>query len=1171
MELVSRLLPALALATAIAPMSAAARTDVVLAEGWRSAVFDADAEGRAPEADRPFERTDFDDSAWQSISVPHNWQGYAYNRQVVKGARHGSAWYRMPVEIAAPKGDERVFLMFEGVNSYATVWLNGREVGKHGGGLTSFTLDVTEAVRAGRNLLAVRVDNPAGITDLPWVSGDDQPQNGFAEGSQPFGLFRPVHVMRTSALRVRPFGLFAWGDKGRITAQSASLTTRTELQNLSARSRRFDIVTELLDPAGRVVAKSRQTQQLAAGAEASFDAPLPTITRPRLWSPATPTLYTLRARIMEGSRTVDETSTPFGLRSYALTETAGTRRLTVNGKPFFVRGTAEYEHLLGNSHAFSPGQIAARVAQVQAAGFNAFRDAHYPHNLLYGDLVAQKGMLWWPQFSAHIWFDNPAFRANFKALLADWVRERRNNPALFLWGLQNESVLPPEFAREAMAIIRELDPTASIERLIVTCNGGEGSDWNVPQNWSGTYGGNPDNYAQELVKQGLVGEYGAWRSLEMHGEQPYSDSAFSEDRFAALMAKKARLADSVADRSVGDFQWLLTTHENPGRPMRIDGTQIWDGVRPLDHVGPANNKGLMTLWGEPLDAYYMYRALHVPAASSPMVYLVSHTWPDRWEGPGIRSGIEAYSNCDAVELRNGEVSLGRRERDGSGTFRWDGVAVRTNRLSAQCLQGGRAAAEDAVLLNNLPAEAKAAAPARASVTAAEPGRSYLYRVNVGGPEVVDSHGQHWAADRHRDSGMGWGWRSWADAYGDLDPGLGSRRPFSDLIDGTADDALFRSLRYGREQLEYSFAVPEGRYRVELYFIEPWYGRAGIDAKGWRRFDVAVNGSTVLRDLDVFAEAGFGRPLRRIVEAESRDGRLVVTFPRVDAGQGILSAIAVSAAGNSVPVPVAAETDLVAGMTGGDGTLQAYLDNGQRAFGAENGRWSGLPAALLDSDWVRTERHQGGTQSVVKVRYGSEVYRTLPQDAPLPQGWTDTGMKAAIIAPDAIERVRFASRRFPAGADVEVPAGWPVLVRRALPSPYAPGVFSLSAKKGVNEAEKGTLTGGSISSDIKGYGGSGFVRLTKGRIEWPYETGIAARHGLSLRYALPTGAAGRAVVVTLLDSSGIAMSETRVPVQPGEGWQIAKATTATAVNAGKYTVRLSWEDGAPLAVDSLTIE
>ncbi|RYD60788.1 MAG: glycoside hydrolase family 2, partial [Sphingomonadales bacterium] len=286
---------------------------------WASILFEADGEQPAPDA---YAAVTVDDRAWRRVAVPHNWQGYAYNRQLRVGARHGVAWYRKTLTIAARAGDERIALRFEGVNSYATIWVNGQPVGKHGGGLTSFAVDITAAVRAGENIVAVRVDNPAGITDLPWVSGDDKPENGFAEGSQPFGIFRPVWVERSAALRVRPYGAYAWGAPGAITSKTATLTARVELENRSAAARTVDVEATLIDDRGRAVTTIRSRQSLAAGEERMVDQAMPAIRNPRLWSPDNPYLHRLRTRIRDRGRVIDETVTPFGIRTVAIVQDA---------------------------------------------------------------------------------------------------------------------------------------------------------------------------------------------------------------------------------------------------------------------------------------------------------------------------------------------------------------------------------------------------------------------------------------------------------------------------------------------------------------------------------------------------------------------------------------------------------------------------------------------------------------------------------------------------------------------------------------------------------------------------------------------------------------------------------------------------------------------------------
>ena len=111
------------------------------------------------------------------------------------------------------------------------------------------------------------------------------------------------------------------------------------------------------------------------------------------------------------------------------------------------------------------------------------------------------------------------------------------------------------------------------------------------------------------------------------------------------MEVKLRLAEKARDRVCGNFQWIFTSHDNPGR------RQPDEAYRKIDKVGPFNYKGLVTPWEEPLDVYYMYRSNYVSAEKDPMVYIVSHTWPDRFTGPR-QATIEVYSNCDSVRLYN---------------------------------------------------------------------------------------------------------------------------------------------------------------------------------------------------------------------------------------------------------------------------------------------------------------------------------------------------------------------------------------------------------------------------------------------------------------------------------------------------------------------------------------
>lgn len=928
------------------------RQEILLNNNWRTI-----ADEHNINAHKGFEQTNYTDKNWLSVDVPHNWDTYGGYRRLKHGNLHGYAWYRKTFLITTQQRDKRYFLWFEGVGSYATVWLNGKQVGYHAGGRTTFTLDVTDAIKQGINLLCVRADHPAFIKDLPWVCGGCSDDPGFSEGSQPMGIFRPVHLITTNPVRIEPFGIHVWNDTT-VSERSATLNLETTVKNYSSKPCEATVTDQLIDAKGKIIAQTKSIINLNAGATTMAKQIMPQIKQVNLWSLTDPYLYTVKAQVTTNGRLVDQTSIPYGIRwiSWPIGRNNGDNRFYLNGKPVFINGIAGYEHLMGNSHAFSNQEIRARVMQLRAAGFNAFRDAHQPHNLEYQKYWDKLGILWWPQYTAHIWYDTPEFRKNFKVLLRDWIIERRNSPSLILWGLQNESRLPEDFAKECSGIIRSLDPTASSQRNITTCNGGRGTDWDVPQNWSGTYGGNVFDYAQDIQKDVLVGEYGAWRSIDLHTEGPFNKTnILSEDRMTQLLEKKVQLAESVKDKAAGQFMWLLYSHENPGR------VQGGEGYRELDRVGPVNYKGLFTVWGQPLDAFYMYRANYAGKIKEPMVYIVSHTWPNRWLKPGKKDSITVYSNCDEVELFNdaGKISLGKRTRQGIGThFQWDNVDIKYNVLYAIGYVNGKAVAIDYIVLNHLPASPnlKLLSSANSDILKPAKGYKYLYRVNCGGPDYTDHQGNLWMADVHKSSKSTWGSLSWTDDYAGMPAFFGSQQRTFDVIHSTNDEQLFQTYRFGMNKLKYRFPVSDGDYRVELYFTEPWYGiGGGMDCTGWRLFDVAINNKTVLKDLDIWKEAGCDNALKKIFIVHVSNGQLQISFPHAIAGEAVISAIAISTL-NQKAIPAPSSGRIIKNLNTekqNKWSAQSWMDIGQRVYADADIRFSQLPPALFGADWIKT--------------------------------------------------------------------------------------------------------------------------------------------------------------------------------------------------------------------------
>ena len=765
------------------------------------------------------------------VNVPNNLDDYYGYRQLKHGNLHGTATYEKHFSVHKQTG-KRYFLQLEGVGTFATVKVNRKSYPKELVGRTSFMLDISDALREGDNTLNIKVEHPAMQTNNPWPCGGCSSEWGFSEGSQPFGIFRPVSLIETDEVRVEPFGVHVWNNE-----VCDSVFVDTEVKNYSDHEQTIEVISKLalssgktaFRQAGKITLKAGETQVVRHQAKVS-DA--------HLWGITDPYLYTLSSIIKREGKTIDDVATPFGIRTISWPvlrqKQAALRgdsaqmdkkdgRFYLNGSPVFINGTCDYEHLFGQSHAFSHEQIASRVKMMRQAGFNAFREAHQPHNLYYQQLLDEQGMLFWSQFSAHVWYDTSAFRKNFKRLLRRWIKERRNSPSVILWGIQNESVMPKDFTEECAAIIREMDPTAQTMRVITTCNGGEGSDWNVIQNWSGTYGGTADKYDQELKQpnQLLNGEYGAWRTLgfrssdaeKLHaGDAKALSKAYTEDAFVSLLSKKAMLAESAKDSVCGHFQWLFVSHENPGR------VQPDEAYRRIDKVGPFNYKGLLTPWEQPTEGFYWYRNHYTKVQ------------------PDTLTPTAADRNRDLLK----------------------------------------------------PAE----------------GYTYLYRVNCGGDAFTDRYGSEWEQDDSVYS------HSWAERFG-MNPFTASQGHITSRIHGlkssseashhaAAPDAkLFQYFRWGRHALNYQFAVPDGEYRVELYFAEPWLGKhegAGIDCEGERIFDVAINDSVVVDDLDLWAEAGFAGACKKVVDIKVKGGLLTISFPEVKVGEAIISAIAIAAKG-----------------------------------------------------------------------------------------------------------------------------------------------------------------------------------------------------------------------------------------------------------------------------------
>jgi len=407
----------------------------------------------------------FDDSNWNDANLPHSFSipYFAADRFYV-----GYGWYRKHFNVPAAWTGKRVNLEFDGVFQVAEVFVNGRRVGEHKGGYTGFTFDITDAVKTGDNVVAVRVNN---IWD---------PQLAPRAGEHTFsgGIYRDARLVVTAPVHVTWYGTFVTTPQ--VSKESGTVNVKTEVVNESGAAKSVTLKTSVLDAKGNAVAQIEATQTIAPGATNVFDQTSAPVTNPKLWSPEHPNLYSVKTVVLDGGKAVDDYISPLGFRWFKFTADQG---FFLNGGHYYFKGANVHQDHAGWGDAVADSGFSRDVKMVKDAGFDFIRGSHYPHAPAFAAACDQVGILFWSEncfwgttgfrspWAASAYPNNPAdeagFEASVKASLRDMIRINRNHPSIIVWSMDNEvyfsdrSVLPKVriFLKDLVAYTHELDPT----------------------------------------------------------------------------------------------------------------------------------------------------------------------------------------------------------------------------------------------------------------------------------------------------------------------------------------------------------------------------------------------------------------------------------------------------------------------------------------------------------------------------------------------------------------------------------------------------------------------------------------------------------------------------------------------------------------------------------------
>lgn len=386
----------------------------------------------------------FDDNKWELINLPHDWSVKGQLSPTLASCTGylpgGIGWYRKNINIPQSKQGDKIFIYFEGVYNRSEVYINGHLLGKRPNGYVSFMYDITPYVEYGKdNVIAVRADHSQ-FADSRWYTGS--------------GIYRDVWLVYANPVHIDQWGVF-WQVKT-LDKNKAVLAIETEINNETTAKSDLTVINQLLTAEGKEVAKSSKKIAAVSNGKSKISQDL-NVAKPIRWDLENPYLYTLKTTVIRDGKTIDETTTNVGIRTYTFDPDKG---FALNGEWMKVKGLCIH-HDAGVLGAAVPPEVwERRLIALKALGCNALRMTHNPQAPELYDLCDRMGFLvideafdeW--EFAKRKWLEGwnkgtPGFDGAYDFFeewgerdLADVVRRDRNHTSIFAWSIGNEVDYP---------------------------------------------------------------------------------------------------------------------------------------------------------------------------------------------------------------------------------------------------------------------------------------------------------------------------------------------------------------------------------------------------------------------------------------------------------------------------------------------------------------------------------------------------------------------------------------------------------------------------------------------------------------------------------------------------------------------------------------------------------
>ena len=401
---------------------------------------------------------DYDDALWEDIQLPHDWSikqtaskpkpGSSWMAAGMGYLPGGIGWYRKNFTVPQSYKDKKVVIQFGGVYLQSDVYINGKHLGFHPYGYTTFEYDLSPYLNfGGENTIAVRVDH-SNCPSSRWYSGS--------------GIYRHVLLKVTNPVHVATWGTYITTPE--ISENESKVNIATTIENDTQNPVEVLVQNQIVDKQGMKIAMEKSKFQLDKSGKKILPQSL-VLPKPHLWSTDDPYLYTMETTVIVKGKTVDQYKTPFGVREIRFDADKG---FFLNGKNMKMQGMCLHQDAGSLGTAVPDRSFLRRLQILKEYGVNAIRCSHNPPASEFLDMCDSLGFLVideafdkWKGMYYRQYFDDWWQRDLDAMVLRD-----RNHPSVVLWSIGNETGeqrdKTEEGAKRAIMLrdhVHELDPT----------------------------------------------------------------------------------------------------------------------------------------------------------------------------------------------------------------------------------------------------------------------------------------------------------------------------------------------------------------------------------------------------------------------------------------------------------------------------------------------------------------------------------------------------------------------------------------------------------------------------------------------------------------------------------------------------------------------------------------